>query len=137
MYVNRHYPTPVRQKPDGGHYARERRIELLIRRLPERLQDFVRRLRQPSTRWMRIPAGVLLIVGGIFSILPILGLWMLPLGVVLLAEDVPLLRRATDRVLCWIEHRRPHWFGLPRSVPGHETIRSEQNDKCETSQADR
>jgi len=125
----------VRQKPDGGRHARERRIELLIRRLPERLQDVVRRLRQPSMRWMRIPAGALLIVGGIFSILPILGLWMLPLGVVLLAEDVPLLRRATDRVLCWIEHRRPHWLGLPRPVPGHETIRSEAKDRDATTRA--
>jgi hypothetical protein len=33
---------------------------------------------------------------------------------VLLAEDVPPVRRGTDRVLAWIEHRRPHWMGLPR-----------------------
>lgn len=75
----------------------------------------VRRLRQPSARWLRIPAGLLLIVGGIFFILPVLGLWMLPLGIVLLAEDIPPLRRGTDRILAWIEHRRPHWMGLPSS----------------------
>jgi hypothetical protein len=34
---------------------------------------------------------------------------MLPLGLVLLAEDVPLLRRARDRLLDWIERRRPQW----------------------------
>ena len=33
--------------------------------------------------------GVLLICGGLFSFLPILGLWMLPLGLGLLADDVP------------------------------------------------
>lgn len=95
-----------------GHSDRERRLALLIGRLPQSLHGPIHRLRQPSARWYRIPAGLLLIAGGIFAILPILGLWMLPLGIILLAEDVPALRRGTDRVLAWIEHRRPHWLGL-------------------------
>jgi hypothetical protein len=49
-------------------------------------------------------------LGGVFAILPVLGLWMLPVGLVLLAEDMPALRRMTDRALAWIEPRRPHWF---------------------------
>jgi hypothetical protein len=69
-------------------------------------------LRKPAARWLRIPAGLLLIVGGVFAILPVLGLWMPPLGLVLLAEDFPPARRATDSVLAWIERRRPHWMGL-------------------------
>jgi hypothetical protein len=105
--------APTRAGEGDQDHDRERRLELLVRRLPPGLQDMVRRLRQPSARWLRIPAGVLLILGGIFSILPILGLWMLPLGAVLLAEDVPPLRRGTDRILAWIERRRPHWMGLP------------------------
>ena len=96
----------------GEDHARERRLGLLIRRLPIRLQRMVRWLREPSRRWVRIPAGVLLIIGSILSILPVFGLWMLPLGLVLLADDVPPLRRGADRVLAWIEHRRPHWMGL-------------------------
>jgi hypothetical protein len=96
-------------------HDRERRLELLIRRLPQRFQVTIRWLRQPSARWLRIPAGVLLTIAGLLSILPVLGLWMLPLGLVLLAEDVPPVRRATDRVLAWIEHQRPHWMGLPRA----------------------
>jgi hypothetical protein len=94
--------------------GRERRLELLCRRLPSRIQRAFRSLRQPSARWLRIPAGILLILGGFLSILPIFGLWMLPLGLVLLAEDIPPLRRATNRALAWIEHRRPHWMGLHR-----------------------
>ena len=65
---------------------------------------------------MRVPAGVLLILGGFLAILPIFGLWMLPLGVVLLSDDVPPLRRMTGRILAWIEHRHPHWMGLPRNI---------------------
>ncbi|MBN9561991.1 MAG: hypothetical protein J0H14_14870 [Alphaproteobacteria bacterium] len=101
--------------PAHRHHDRERRLELLTRQLPERMQSVIRWLRRPSARWVRIPAGILLVVGSIFSILPILGLWMLPLGLVLLAEDVAPLRRGMDRVLAWIEHHRPHWMGLPKT----------------------
>jgi len=86
------------------------RLERLIDCLPSRLGAAVRFLRQPSGRWLRIPAGVLLIVGGIFSFLPILGLWMLPLGFVLLAEDLPVLRSWRSRILDWIERRHPQWL---------------------------
>jgi hypothetical protein len=53
----------------------------------------------------------LLFVGAsLLSILPLFGVWMLPLGLMLLAEDVPPLRRARDRLLKWIEQHRPNWF---------------------------
>jgi hypothetical protein len=35
---------------------------------------------------------------------------MLPLGLMLLADDIPPLRRARGRLLHWLERRRPHWF---------------------------
>jgi hypothetical protein len=96
---------------------RERRLGLLAGRLPGRIQDMVRWLRRPSARWVRLPVALLLIIGGIFSFLPILGIWMLPLGLVLLAEDVAPLRRAVGRLLAWIEDRHPNWLGLPREKP--------------------
>jgi hypothetical protein len=102
---------------DNDNHVRERRLELLIERLPGRLQAIVRWLRRPEARWIRIPAGLLLILGGVFSILPILGLWMLPLGLMLLAEDVRPLRRGTDRVLLWIERNHPDWMARPPGGP--------------------
>jgi hypothetical protein len=89
---------------------RERRLNQLIDRLPRSWQSTARWLRQPPQRWLRICVGVLLIVGSLFSLLPLFGLWMLPFGLALLAEDVPVLRRVVDRILKWIERRRPHWF---------------------------
>jgi hypothetical protein len=100
-------------------HERERRLGLLVRRLPTRLQTGVRWLRRRSARWVRIPVGLLLILGSVFSILPIFGLWMLPLGLVLLAEDVEPLRHGMNRLLAWIEHRRPHWMGLPQAPRSH------------------
>ena len=42
--------------------------------------------------------AVLLVAGGIFSFLPVLGLWMLPLGLVLFAQDVPVLQKPMAKV---------------------------------------
>jgi hypothetical protein len=95
-------------RSDSPHH--EHRLERLIDRLPSRFQTTVRWLRKPSSRWVRIPAGVLLIGGGLLGILPLLGFWMLPIGLILLAEDVPLLRTWRNRILTWIEQRRPHWL---------------------------
>jgi hypothetical protein len=102
-------------------HRHERQLESLIDRLPNGLQASTRWLRRPSSRWARIPAGVLLIGGGVLSILPFLGLWMLPLGVILLAEDIPPLRRARARLLDLLERRRPHWFTISVTTVGRPT----------------
>ncbi|MEY9284955.1 hypothetical protein ABIA03_006147 [Bradyrhizobium yuanmingense] len=64
------------------------RLAKLVDRLPPRMSDTLTYLLKPSSRWVRIPSGTLLVVGGVLSILPVLGVWMLPLGLALLAEDV-------------------------------------------------
>jgi hypothetical protein len=103
-------PTGRIALTDRAARQHEQRLERLINRLPLRLQRMVRWLRRPSSRWVRVPAGVLLICGGLLSILPLLGIWMLPLGMILLAEDIAPLRRARDRLLDWIERRYPQWM---------------------------
>jgi hypothetical protein len=73
----------------------------LERELPQRVARGVRGLRHPKARYIRIPVAVLSIVGGVFSFLPVLGLWMLPLGLLLLAHDVPFLRKPVGRFTSW------------------------------------
>lgn len=73
--------------------------------LPPKLASGMRWLRHPASRWLRIPAGLLLMVGGVFSFLPILGLWMMPLGLMLLAADIPFLRRPMARFSHWCVDR--------------------------------
>jgi hypothetical protein len=89
------------------------RIDRLIDRLPGVARRASRWLRRPQARWARVPAGLLLIVGGLLFVLPLLGAWMLPLGLILLADDIPLLRRARERMLDMVERYRPHWFTAP------------------------
>ena len=74
-------------------------------RLPPRPARFVSWLRKPSSRYVRIPLAILLIFGGIFSFLPVLGLWMLPLGLLLFAQDVPFLQKTLAKMLGWIERK--------------------------------
>ena len=49
---------------------------------------------------LRSVLGVLLIAGGLFGFLPILGFWMIPLGGALIALDIPPLRR---RLMAWLD----------------------------------
>jgi hypothetical protein len=86
------------------------RIGRLIERLPGAARTASRWLRRPQARWARLPAGLLLIVGGFLFVLPVFGLWMQPLGVILLADDIAAFRQLRERMLDMIERYRPHWF---------------------------
>lgn len=86
-----------------------RLLDRVERQLPAWSARTLRWLRAPSSRWVRIPLGILLVVGSLFSILPVFGLWMLPLGLLLLALDVPLLRRPARRFILCLERRYVRW----------------------------
>lgn len=63
------------------------------------------RLRRPRAVWVRVPAGIALTGGGVLGFLPVLGAWMLPVGLALLAHDVPPMRRPLARVLHFTNHK--------------------------------
>ena len=56
----------------------------------------------PRSRLVRILIGAVLIVLGLLGFLPILGFWMVPLGLVVLSVDVPAIRRGRRRVVVWL-----------------------------------
>jgi hypothetical protein len=82
-------------------------LERFERRLPEGLRGFVRWLRKPGTGLIRVPLGIVLILLGVVGFLPILGFWMIPLGLLVLAIDVPFVRPPLVRVFDWVEHKWP------------------------------
>lgn len=63
-------------------------------------------LKIPTNPLSRQILGILLVVGGILGFLPILGFWMLPLGLVILSIDLPLLRKYRRRIEIKFEKRR-------------------------------
>ena len=87
----------------------DRRFERLEKQLPAKAAHALRWLRDPASTWVRIPTGILLIIGGLLSFLPVLGIWMLPLGLLLLAQDVPFLKRPTSRAMIRLERRWVEW----------------------------
>ncbi len=52
----------------------------------------------PKSQIARVLIGVLLIIGGILGFLPILGFWMIPLGLLVLSIDLPPIRRWRRRM---------------------------------------
>jgi hypothetical protein len=75
-----------------------------------------------GTRWVRAPIALALILVGIFGFLPLIGFWMVPLGLLLLAINLPLLRRPMVALVLWIEERWRRWRGTP-PVPQRLPIR--------------
>ena len=59
------------------------------------------RVHLPRSRPLRILLGGGLILGGVLGFLPVLGLWMLPLGAAVLSIDVPPIRRLRRRTEVW------------------------------------
>ena len=92
-----------------------RYFAMIDRRVPTRVSQFIRWLRKPSSFAVRLVVALLLILGGFFSFLPILGIWMLPLGLLFIAQDVPLLQKPLIGALRWVEtkweslKKRPSW----------------------------
>lgn len=60
---------------------------------------------------LRWTVGLLLIAGGMLGFLPVLGFWMIPLGVLLLASGFPRVRDFAKRSIRW---GRSQWYRIAR-----------------------
>ena len=64
----------------------------------------MRRPSEPYRRLRSLPAltrtalGVLLILGGLLGFLPVLGFWMIPLGLAIILIDLPPVKRLFSRL---------------------------------------
>lgn len=93
-----------------------------LQRLLPRLAGVLEMLRADRWRPLRLPLALLLILGGLLSVLPLLGVWMLPAGLLLLALDVPALRAPVSAAIIrcrrrlsllsrWWQRKRAAWRG--------------------------
>lgn len=74
-----------------GERRFQRQFDAIGRLIPP-LRGPMATLRRDSWFPIRFPTALLLIGGGVLSFLPVLGVWMMPLGLLLLAVDLPVLR---------------------------------------------
>ncbi len=72
----------------------------------EKIEKLRENIKIPDTKFKRFLLGWALIFGGIFGFLPVVGFWMLPLGIIILAEDYPLARRLKRRAKVWWGKRK-------------------------------
>ena len=94
----------------------DRQFESLARLMP-RLRGPLVVLRRDSWRLVRVPLALLMIFGGVFSFLPLLGVWMLPAGLLLLAVDLPALRAPISALLIRTRRRIGVWLARWRRKP--------------------
>ena len=80
-------------------------------------------IRLPGHPALRIGLGIALVVAGLLGFLPILGFWMVPLGLVILSVDLVRVRRfrrsSTVKFGSWLHRRWPKvagrfGYGAPR-----------------------
>lgn len=61
----------------------------------------LKRIRLPHSKLGRLIVGMALVIGGILGFLPVLGFWMIPLGLAVLSVDIPWVRRRRRRLQVW------------------------------------
>lgn len=87
---------------DDGQEQLDKAFDCLAQELPPvavRLLDW---LRSPTTRVIRLVLGIMFICASFFWFLPVIGIELLPLGLLLIAIDVPFLRKPIARMVIWI-----------------------------------
>ena len=60
----------------------------------------------PRSRASRIALGGVLVFLGFLGFLPVLGFWMIPLGLLVLSYEIAVVRRLRRRGIVWWERRR-------------------------------
>jgi hypothetical protein len=92
---------------------RERRFHRqfhALERLVPQLRGPLAHLRRGSWFPVRFPLAILLTIGGLFWFLPVLGIWMLPAGLLLLAIDLPHLRGPISTAIIRARRMTQRWF---------------------------
>jgi len=92
-----------------AHDELDRIMDRYQEKLPGWMARFVAWIRKPEMRVTRIVAGILLVLLGFVGFLPVLGFWMVPLGLLLLAQDITFLRRPVVRAIEWCERKWENW----------------------------
>ena len=83
--------------------------------MTRKVRLFKREFQLPQSKPVRIGLGILLVGGGLVGFLPVLGFWMIPLGLLVLSVDLPIVRRWRRQLTVWW-HRDKGENGEPPAV---------------------
>lgn len=71
-----------------------------------KIHIFGRTIHLPQSKVLRVSLGVALVLFGCLGFLPVLGFWMIPLGLLVLSHDLAWARRRRRRLAVWWERRQ-------------------------------
>jgi hypothetical protein len=74
--------------------------------MAHKIRIFDRHFHLPQSKAVRIGIGILLVIGGFIGFLPVLGFWMIPLGLLVLSIDLPIVRRWRRQLTVWWHRRK-------------------------------
>lgn len=74
-----------------------------------RVKVFGRKFHLPRNRPLRVVMGLAFVAMGFVGFLPVVGFWMIPVGLVILSVDSPLARRLRRRAEVWALRRYNRW----------------------------
>ena len=84
--MDEHQDAPDAGGHDEASVRKAHRIAVMGRDMP-----------LPASRGLRIATGAALVLGGTVGFLPIVGFWMIPLGLLVLSVDLGPVRRGRRR----------------------------------------
>jgi hypothetical protein len=90
----------MRRKPDFNE-----ELNRLLHYVPHWARHTIKSVSRPDAVWVRIPLAIGLMIGGVLGFLPVLGFWMLPLGLALFAMDLPFLRGPLAQLLAFVNRK--------------------------------
>ena len=70
------------------------------------IQIFGKAIPLPRSRGLRVAIGFALCFFGLLGFLPVLGFWMIPLGILVLSYEFAVVRRFRRRAVVWWERRQ-------------------------------
>lgn len=94
----------------AAHDAAQAKLDLAYDELEQHAPDGVARairwMRNPGGRAVRLPLGIVLVLAGFLgSVVPLLGVEFIPVGLLLIAQDVPPLREPVAEMTLWLERQ--------------------------------
>ena len=75
---------------------------------------------------VRSLVGLILMVGGVFGFMPVLGFWMFPLGLAFIALDIPF---TAHRIEEWMVTLKERAYGAPAKASNQAHQSGEQDSQ--------
>lgn len=79
--------------------------------MAHKVRLFNRHWHLPKSKPLRIGLGIVLIGCGLLGFLPVLGFWMIPLGLLVLSVDLPAVRRWRRQLTVWWYRKKDEGTG--------------------------